>query len=200
MQVWQQLFSQAGGQFDEQAYLSIIGTYDSQIYDPGVELARLLNHRTTSEQLWAFVQEQSIQVIYQEPALPGVVELIAKAKRAGLMLAIGSSSPRGWVVGHLQRLGLLAQFDTLVTFDDVQQSKPAPDIFLRVLQNLGLLPRQALVLEDSYNGVLAAKRAGIRAVAVPNPVTAGQDFSLAEEVLPTLNALQLEKYFPTLNL
>jgi len=74
-------------------------------------------------------------------------------------------------------------------------SKPEPDIFLKVLENLTVLAGRALVLEDSYNGILAAQRAGIRAVAVPNPVTLDQDFSAAEEVLPSLSSLQLEKYF-----
>lgn len=62
-----------------------------------------------------------------------------------------------------------------------------------------MFPERALVLEDSYNGVLAANRAGIRVVAVPNQVTEGQDFSGAIEVIPTLDALNLDKYFPELN-
>ena len=82
-----------------------------------------------------------------------------------------------------------------MTIDDVHASKPEPDIFLKVLENLAVPAGRALVLEDSYNGILAAQRAGIRAVAVPNPVTLDQDFSVAEEVLPSLSSLQLEKYF-----
>jgi beta-phosphoglucomutase-like phosphatase (HAD superfamily) len=64
------------------------------------------------------------------------------------------------------------------------------------LARLGIGAEQALVLEDSHNGLLAAHRAGIRAVIVPNAVTTGQDFSLAAEVLDSLDALALEKYFP----
>lgn len=195
MRIWQRLFTQAGGEFDVKGYQAIIGTYGSEIYRPAEELARLLDHGTTPEELWTLVQAKSIEAINQEPALPGVVELIAKAKKAGLSLGVGSSSPRDWVHRHLQRLSLLSQFDTIVTIDDVHVSKPEPDIFLKVLENLAMPAEHALVLEDSYNGIVAAQRAGIRAVAVPNPVTLGQDFSAAEEVLPSLNALQLEKYF-----
>jgi len=196
MRIWQHLFAQAGGKFDVAAYQTIIGTYGSQTFQPAKELARLLDHGTTPEELWSLVQAKSIEAINQEPALPGVVTLIAKAKHVGLSLGVGSSSPREWVHGHLQRLALLSQFDTIVTIDEVHVSKPEPDIFLKVLENLAMPAEQALVLEDSYNGILAAQRAGIRAVAVPNPVTLGQDFSAAEEVLPSLAALQLEKYFP----
>jgi len=196
MSAWQELFAQVGARFDPQAYLSIIGTFASKGYQPAEELAGLMNHGTTPQALQALVNARTLAVINQEPALPGVIELIDKAKQARLKLGVGSSSPEEWVKGHLWRLGLLEQFDTIVTFDDVQVSKPAPDIFLRVLANLGVTADQALVLEDSYNGIIAARQAGIRAVAVPNPVTQGQDFSLAEEVLPSLQALQLEKYFP----
>jgi HAD superfamily hydrolase (TIGR01509 family) len=195
MRIWQRLFTQAGGNFDIKGYQAIIGTYGSQLYQPAEELARLLDHGTTPEELWELVQSKSIEVINQEPALPGVVELIAKAKKVGLSLGVGSSSPRDWVHNHLQRLKLLDQFDTIVTIDDAHVSKPEPDIFLKVLENLSVPVEHALVLEDSYNGILAAQRAGIRAVAVPNPVTYDQDFSAAEEVLPSLTALQLEKYF-----
>jgi len=99
----------------------------------------------------------------------------------------------------LRRLGLIENFETIVTFDDVTESKPSPEIFLTVLARLNVNAEQALVLEDSQNGVLAAKRAGIRVAAVPNGVTAGQDFSLADEVLASLENLDLEKYFPRVN-
>jgi len=127
-----------------------------------------------------------------------VVELITKAKQAGLKLSIGSSSPKAWVEGHLQRLRLFDQFDAMATFDDVGVSKPAPDVFVKALEKLRIGAESALVLEDSYNGVLAARRAGIRVVVVPNPVTLHQDFSMAEEVLPSLQALDLRKYFSNL--
>jgi len=124
--------------------------------------------------------------------------LIKNARAAGLRLAVGSSSPAVWVHGHLRRLGLFDNFETIVTFDDVRESKPSPEIFLTVLDRMNIPAEQALVLEDSHNGVLAAKRAGLRVVAVPNGVTSGQDFSLAEEVLGSLEDLNLVKYFPDL--
>jgi len=196
IQIWERLFTEAGGRFDHQAYLGTIGSWDNSSYEPGVHLARLMNHGVTPQELVARVRMESAECIAQERPLPGVERLIARARGAGLRLALGSSSPAAWVQGHLRRLGLIQNFEILVTFDDVRQSKPSPEIFLTVLARLGIGAEQALVLEDSYNGVLAANRAGIRAVAVPNAVTAAQDFSLAEEVLDTLDGLVLGKYFP----
>lgn len=198
MRVWNELFAQAGGKFDEQAYQTIIGTYDYRGYNPAVELSHLIDHRTTPEEIWALVHSLTLDEINRQPALPGVVELITKAKKAGLKLGIGSSSPKAWVEGHLRRLGLLDPFDAIASFDDVGVSKPAPDIYVKALEKLRIGAEAALVLEDSYNGVLAAKQAGIRVVVVPNPVTLNQDFSMAEEVLPSLKLLDLRKYFPDL--
>jgi len=77
-----------------------------------------------------------------------------------------------------------------------KNAKPAPDIYLKVLENLDVAPQNALVLEDSNNGVIASHRAGIRVVAVPNEVTTGQDFSLASAIIPSLEALNLDDFFP----
>jgi len=195
VQIWDRLFTEAGGKFDHQAYLGTIGSWDNSSYVPGEYLARLMNHGVTAQQLIERVRAESAEMIAREAPLPGVETLIARARAAKLRLAVGSSSPAAWVRGHLSRLGLIENFDAVVTFDDVRQSKPSPEIFLTVLARLGMRAEQALVLEDSHNGVLAASRAGIRAVAVPNAVTRGQDFSLAEEVLESLDALVLNKYF-----
>ena len=185
-------------EFDHQAYLGTIGSYDSISYQPDGQLAKLMDHAVTAQQLVARVRKESAERIALEPPLPGVLALIKNARAAGLRLAVGSSSPAVWVHGHLRRLGLFDNFETIVTFDDVRESKPSPEIFLTVLARMNIPAEQALVLEDSHNGVLAAKRAGLRVVAVPNGVTSGQDFSLAEEVLGSLEDLNLVKYFPDL--
>ena len=98
--------------------------------------------------------------------------------------------------GHLKRLGIFERFGSIVSSSDVKDAKPAPDIFLKVLEDLGVEAENALVLEDSNNGVVAAHRAGIRVVAVPNEVTRGQDFSLAAAIIPSLEMLDLDAFFP----
>ena len=108
-----------------------------------------------------------------------------------MKLGIASSSNRDWVRGHLARLGLLEYFDVVHTSDDVERTKPDPALFLLALQSLDLLPGEAIVLEDSPNGVKAAKDAGIFAVAIPNPLTANLDLGLADLVLESLAELSL---------
>jgi putative hydrolase of the HAD superfamily len=73
--------------------------------------------------------------------------------------------------------------------DDVERSKPAPDLYLSVCECLGVAPTEAIALEDSANGIAAAKAAGLRCVAIPNPMTAELDLSAADLRLDSLAAI-----------
>ena len=165
-------------------------------YRPHEELAAHLNNGVPARDLRLAVEREALQTIKNEEAKPGVIQALDQVAKRGLLLAVGSSSEQDWVHGHLKRLGIFDRFDTIVTADDVEKAKPEPDIYLKVLANLGVAPQNALVLEDSNNGVVASHRAGIRVIAVPNEVTLGQDFSLATAIIPSLEALNLDDYFP----
>ncbi len=97
--------------------------------------------------------------------IPGVPDWLARLKAAGARLAIASSSPRGMVAYVAETFGLNAFMEQIVTGDDVTLGKPWPDIFLLTAEKLGVLPRDCLVLEDSENGLRAAKAAGMSAFA-----------------------------------
>ena len=142
------------------------GTNDVYAY-----LELRLGRPVDRETLRARVRRQHQRVVEQLPVLPGVESYIREAKAMGLKLAVASSSSLQWVAGHLGRLGLLAAFDVVKTRDDVVRTKPEPDLFVAALAGLGLQPREAIALEDSPNGVTAAKRAGLFCVAVPNVMT-----------------------------
>ncbi len=122
---------------------------------------------------------------------PGVEALLRQARGLGLWLAVASSSSRRWVERHLRAHGLLERFDHLVCLEDAPRAKPAPDLYLEAVRRLGGTPRTAVAFEDSHNGALAARRAGLWCVAVPTPMTAGQDLSHADAVVPTLEGLDL---------
>lgn len=193
---WQKAYDVVGQDFDLEHHLQTIGTWNGAVVSSG----ELLRRKLADEDLYARAREVYQQVFAQamaeQPLQAGVLSLIEKARALGLQIAVGSSSTADWVLGHLERFQIRKLFDTIVTFSDVGEGKPSPKIFLRVLANLSVPASQAIVLEDSQNGVLAAHRAEIRAIAVPNLVTARQDFSLAFEVIPSLEVLALEKYFP----
>lgn len=109
----------------------------------------------------------------QLEAFPGVHELVNSCREANLLVAVASSADRIKVVANLQKIGLPPEsWDAVVTGENVQHKKPAPDIFLLAAQNLGVSPAQCVVVEDAVNGVQAAKAAGMRCVAVAQTLDA----------------------------
>lgn len=122
-------------------------------------------------------------------ARPGVVELVAAARAAGLRLAVATTTSPGNVEALAQAIWGRAAgevFDVIAAGDEVAAKKPAPDVYLLALERLGLTAGEALAFEDSRNGVLSARAAGLRVVATPSAYTAGEDFAGAEAVLADL--------------
>ena len=103
------------------------------------------------------------------PRIPGIVELLAHLRSRGVPLAVASSSAGPVVRSVLRHTGLRELFGVVVSADEVARSKPAPDIFLFAAERLGLHPRGCLVVEDSENGVAAAKAAGMLCLGFRNP-------------------------------
>jgi HAD superfamily hydrolase (TIGR01509 family) len=132
-----------------------------------------------------------VELVLAEPLRPGVADLARAARAAGMKVGVASSSSRDWVRSHLERLGILDLFDCLRARDDVEHVKPDPDLYLASLECLGVSAAEALAIEDSPNGVMAAKRAGLRCIAVPNRITAGLDLSQADLRLSSLADLPL---------
>ena len=136
-------------------------------------------------------QAQHHEEVEAMDLLPGVEDLIRAAELAGLRLAVASSSPRYWVEGHLDRRGLAASFQEVVTREDVERTKPDPALYRTAIDRLGVAPSEAVALEDSQHGVTAATRAGLKVVAAPNRVTRGQDFDHATKVVRSLEELTI---------
>lgn len=114
---------------------------------------------------------------------PGIGAWLDQARELGLRLAVASSSPRAWVTRLLDQVGQLASFEIVVCGDEVERVKPDPGVYLLALAQLGVAPAQALAFEDSPHGVAAAKAAGLRCVAVPNPHTDPAHFGAADVLL-----------------
>jgi HAD superfamily hydrolase (TIGR01509 family) len=125
--------------------------------------------------------------------LPGVHDWLDDARRLGLPIGVASSSEVDWVAAHLERLGLLDRFACLTCFDGALRGKPAPDLYLAACESLGVAPADALAVEDSGNGITAARAAGMRCVAVPHDLTREHDLSGADLVVASLADLTLEE-------
>ncbi|MBF6593893.1 MAG: HAD family hydrolase [Thermaceae bacterium] len=189
---WQTVYAEQGATLTLQTWLPLIGTNEvafNPLTDIEGQVGRSVDHDAVLQRAKTLEQEY----VNATDTLPGVRELIAEAHAGGLGLAVASSSGRTWVEGHLQRLGLIDYFSLLCTRDDVERTKPDPALFLRAAEGLGVKLNQAIVLEDSLNGIKAAKAAGIFVVVIPNPLTRHLDLSEADLILSSLKEITLEE-------
>ena len=155
-------------------------------FDPYQELVAKLGHDLDREAVLNRRKARHQEMIAELEILPGVRDAVVEAKRLGIRLGVASSSSRAWVTGHLERLGLAGFFDCVRCRDDVANTKPDPELYLSACACLGVAPGDAAALEDSANGIAAAKAAGMRCVAIPNPMTVGLDLSAADLRLDSL--------------
>lgn len=127
------------------------------------------------------------------PAKEGIPAFIVSVKAAGLGLALATSSDDNHAHSHLKRLGLFDYFDHIVTKDQVKAVKPAPDLFLLALEKLGVAADEAIIIEDSVNGLRAGMAAGIRVINIPNGVTDTLDFTGCHQKLSHIHEVNLSK-------
>ena len=125
-------------------------------------------------------------LLAEKTPLPGVVEWLNEAGGKGLRCGIASSSPREWIVPLLERTSLSRFFSVIVAEEDVSSTKPDPAVYHLVASKLGVLPEEVVAVEDTSNGVCASIAAGMLTVAVPNKMTATQDFAAAHVILMSL--------------
>ena len=143
------------------------------------------------DMLRAARQGHSDELMAVAAVLPGVDALLTAAHAAGVPCGMASNSPRSWVTGNLERLGLASRFDVVVAVDEVTNPKPHPEPYLRAVAALGASPASAVGLEDTVIGVTAARRAGLYTVAVPGPMSAHHDFAGADLVVDSLAEVTL---------
>jgi HAD superfamily hydrolase (TIGR01509 family) len=130
-----------------------------------------------------------LEAIYRErlPLLPGAVEAVERMA-AHWPLAVASSSNRELIELVLELSGLERHFRVTVSSEEVARGKPAPDVYLEAARRLGVEPERCAAVEDSENGILSAKTARMRVLAIPNPQfpPAEDALSQADDVLESL--------------
>ncbi len=187
---WQEIYAAHGCSLSLETWAVAIGTVGA--FDPYADLERRLGRPVDRDAVRETRRRRMSELIAAEEIRPGVQGYLEDARRLGMHLAVASSSSRDWVAGHLARLGIIEYFDCLRCSDDVREVKPSPELYQSALEALGVAAREAIALEDSPNGVLAAKRAGIFCVAVPNSLTCQLPLDHADLTLSSLLELPLE--------
>jgi HAD superfamily hydrolase (TIGR01509 family) len=185
---WQELFDEHGLELTLDAWSVTVGALN--LVDPVAMLEEALGRELDGDGLRRRRMRRKLELVAEEALRPGVEQLIADARRHGLRLGIVTSATGEWVRRHLSRLHLDEAWDLIVAADgDPERAKPAPVVYLEALEALDIEPHAAIAIEDSPNGVRAAKAAGIPCVAVPNPITRRLDLSHADVVLDTLDGV-----------
>lgn len=188
-QSWREVYQEHGRELPMSIWGDVIGRGHHH-FDPYRALVAQLGHDLDRERVLGRRRARHLEMIAGLEILPGVRETVDQARQMGLALGVASSSSRSWVLGHLERLGLDG-FSCVRCRDDVERTKPDPDLYLAVCECLGVRPEEAVALEDSANGIAAAKAAGLRCVAVPNLMTAGLDLTSADLRLHSLAEISL---------
>jgi HAD superfamily hydrolase (TIGR01509 family) len=188
---WEELYQEFGATLSIDDWRHATGYVGG--FDPGIHLEKILGRRLDWSHLMPKREARNWELTLQAKALPGIEQLFLSARERRLRVGVASNSESGWVEGGLRRLGLRDYVDTIVTRDMVVNPKPAPDIYLKTVQTLQVEPSHAVALEDSEPGCRAAKRAGLKAVAIPNRFSERQDLTMADLIVKSATELNLDR-------
>ena len=187
---WSEVYATHGCSLPFEKYSACIGTIGG--FDLHAYLEEQTGRSFERDDLERACNSRWLELMHDQPLLPGIASCVSSAKQRGLRLAIASSSTQKWVTRNLRKFGLIDYFDTVCTSDYVSAVKPDPALYLLALDKLGVTAGEAIAFEDSPNGILAAKRAGIFCIAIPNALTRDLPLELADRRLSSLEEFDLE--------
>jgi len=188
---WRLAFLQHGAELTLSEWSECVGR-EYGFIDPHAILEEKTGRAVDRDELKAWRKPHFRKMLARQPVLPGVVDYLDGARERRIRTAVASSAPRRWVQPKLEKLGLADRFDCVKCEEDAPAAKPAPDLFLAAADALGAEPVKCVAFEDSPNGVLAAKRAGMFCVAVPNAITRQLKIEGADLTVDSLADLPLE--------
>ena len=149
-----------------------------------------------AEELIEKREKMILDIMANEDIKPvsGIPELFRSIKALGLTPAVASSSGIELIKLVLARLGMAVYFDSISSGNDVKRGKPSPDIFLLAAERIGAEPSECLVVEDSENGVRAAKAAGMTALGYVNPTSGNQCLDMADVVTDDFRKVDINDF------
>ncbi|MFC3771891.1 HAD family hydrolase [Paenibacillus sp. GCM10012303] len=188
---YQDVYRHHGAELPLEVWSGVIGTDMTDVFDPYKYLEDQTGKLVDRDTFSRMRRELFLQRMETEQLRPGVISVLDQAAQLGLSVGLASSSSRIWVTGYLTKFGLLDRFSCIRTKDDVKKVKPDPELYVQAVGCLGVQPGEAIAFEDSANGALAAHRAGLHCVIVPNPVTEALLFGEHRKRLTTMEGLDL---------
>lgn len=183
------IFKQLGIEVDKQFQLEYVGVTKWRKWQLLKDQYQL--HQSIDE-LIALQEEVFSQEYWDYKSLlfPEVTPLLLKLVTLNIPIALATSSVRKKVDQVLKQCGLQDYFSVIVTGDEVVRGKPDPEIFLTAAKKLKLPPEKCIVIEDSYNGILAAKKAKMYGIGVKHPAI-NVNLSIADKVIHSLKEIEI---------
>lgn len=194
---WQETYQEHQCELPHSLWLSAVGGSANE-FDPYGYLEQQIGRTIDRVAVSKRRRERMHALITHERIRPGVLDVIAGAQQLGIRLGVASSSGREWVEGYLTRFGLREPFEVICTRDDVERVKPDPALYRLAVSRLGIQAAAAVAIEDSRNGMMAAKAAGLKCVVVPNEVTQQLRFPEADLQMHSLAERPLEEWLAAL--
>lgn len=184
-QGWVEALKPYGKSISKKEYLKYAGKQGNAIE---AELINDFNLTVAKHSLLAKKEPLLIKWFHEKQLqlMPYAREAVEYFLKKKLQLACASGGPRNEVELKLQKVGLLASFQNVVSGTDVKKGKPFPDIYLLAVKNLGLKPENCIAFEDTQYGVASAKAAGLTCFAIPSEYSSQQDFSQADGTFTNL--------------
>lgn len=191
-QVEQELLRELGVNFSKEEHSKYVGRSDlwqsvKEKYSLDFDVDEM--HEREQGRYMSYLTES-----FNDGPVEGVSELIKSLNSDGYTLVLASSSPMENIRFVLTKFGLLKFFSHMISGDELKTSKPHPEIFLEAAKMAGADPRHCLVIEDSHNGVKAAKAAGMRCVGYKNPNSGQQDLSTADWIIEHFDEFDVHKF------
>ena len=156
------------------------------------DIKKNYNISTSIEEIISYKVEMTKSKIIQSDLEPieGIKELLSRLKNKNIPAAIASSSPRDFIDIVISKFKLQDYFKYIVSGEEVANGKPAPDVYIETAKKLGLSPKDCTVIEDSKNGVLAAKTAGMKCIGFQNSNSGNQDLSKADAIVKSITEIK----------
>jgi HAD superfamily hydrolase (TIGR01509 family) len=181
---WDRVLQDHGQELDDETFTNMIGL---RLEDSSIIVQEVFGLTTSPSELASQEQIHMAQIMAQGiPSMPGLWRLMGELEGRKLPWAVATSSRHAYAVQVLSQLGLLKRCQAIAAGDEVEQGKPAPDVYLLAAKRLNNDPARCLAFEDSVPGIQACSAAGMLTVAVPNGDTSQMDFEAADFVYDSL--------------
>ena len=192
---WVKSFEKYGYKYSMDIHLSIIGRNDQSIRNI---LRETFGTDFPLQEICNYKSESMINYLLEEgtPLKIGVFELLEFLRECNYKIAVATSTHRERAIQRLESVGIKGKFDGIVCGDEIDHSKPDPEIFIKAAERLGLQPKECIVIEDSPAGVEAGYKGGMKVINVPDMKMPDEKMKKQASLICN-NLLEVKKYLET---